>query len=690
MSRPELPDWLAEFAATAEAADPDRERTRQAEPRPIRVGDTGADEPTRDEWYADDFETTTDFDGPPVPYDLDRDEYALYDTLTEGSRVLTVLYPRKGDEDSVGTRTLTVTRLADGDLAATVRTGRVRVWSWAIAELHSDRIHHGTDIARYVEKAGELGGIHWFHNLRFDGAFLDAYLQDRHPYGLGMESGQWQRRYVPRAAFGALISDTGAHYARYVHLPDGNRFEVRDSLKKFPATDIKRLSDMFGAPVAKGEIDYELERPHGYQPTADEWEYIDADVIILKTALTFAKDAGATGLTVGGDALTEYRRTMEHGKFRTIFPLLDRDTDEFIRRAYRGGWTYVNPKYQGRVLDEPGEVYDVNSMYPAVMRQSSYPYGEPVRLAPGQLELDGYPHTIYGALLDARIRPGRLPMIQVKRDARYNPVEYLTEAMAVEWFGTEVDWRLLHEQYDVTVHEWIGGVAFRGQLGLFDRYIDKWMQVKTEADRVMLAEKAAGRVGSDAYNAAAGRRAQAKFALNNLWGRFAINPLRAGRLPGISDEGTPLYTLTPQEYDEPCYTPVGVWTTSYGRDRVIRAAQSFGDRFLAADTDSCHVLGLGAAGLDVDSTRLGAWKLESEFDKATYLRAKAYAERIGGEVEAHVAGLPRKLLKSVSVEDVRIGAKFSGKLVPRRVPGGVILQSTDFEIGERDAWGHRG
>lgn len=620
-------------------------------------------DPSDGKWYADDFETTTDLDGTPEPWPVTDDDILAHQELKPGGfRVVVKL--GKGEP----TRTIRYERTDDGTLTATSRTGRVRVWSWAIAPVGETIIYRGTGIQEYVEKAAELGGIHYFHNLRFDGGFLDSYLQDQPPHGLGMTAGSWRPSQVPTGSFGALISDTGAHYSRNVHLADGRRFEVRDSLKKFPATTVAMLAGMFGAPAPKGEIDYEAERPHGYRPTPEEWSYLETDVEILRTALLSAYEAGARGLTIGGDALSEYRATMYHGKFRTIFPLLDRDVDEFIRRAYRGGWTYINPLWQGKLLNRPGEVYDVNSMYPAVMRHSSFPVGVPTWLAPGQTELDGFPHRIVGAMFDAKIKPGRLPMIQVKHDARYNPVQYQTEVRAVEWYGTEVDWALLIEQYDVDIHEWLGGIAFHGQDGLFDRYIDKWMLVKAEAT--------------------GGARTQAKFQLNNLWGRFAINPLRAGRIPGIEADGTPTYTLTPQEYDEPCYTAVGVWTTSYGRDRVIRAAQAFGDEFLAADTDSVHKLGLGSGDLEVHETRLGAWKLESRFDQATYLRAKAYAERISGEVEAHVAGLPRKLLGGVRVEDLVIGARFSGKLVPKRVPGGIILESTDFVIGERDAWGH--
>lgn len=640
-------------------------------------------------WFADDFETTTDLDGEPEPYTLSADELAELDDLAPGEKRLSVSYTPE-----IGVYTVTAIRGADGAITATRRTGRVRVWAWAIAPLASSVIYRGTTIESYVEKAAELGGVHWFHNLRFDGAFLDAYLLDAPPRGLGLYPVTTQPRYIRPGHMGALISDQGAHYARYVHLRDGRRFECRDSLKKFPGASVDRLATMYGAKQGKGSIDYLAERPEGYRPTPEEWAYIETDVDIVRTALRAAKSIGNTALTIGGDAMREYRQTMVHGKFRNIFPVLDRDLDDWIRRAYRGGWTYVNPKYQGRIINEIGSVWDVNSMYPAVMKQSSFPVGMPVALAPGQTEADGYPHTIYGALLDATIKPGRLPMIQIKRDSRYNPVEYQTHVEGVEWYGTEIDWALLYDQYDVEIHQWVSGFAFRGERGLFDYYIDKWMEIK---------ETATG-----------GMRAQSKFQLNNLWGRFAINPLRAARLPGIGKDGAVKYETLPAEYGLPAYTPVGVYTTSYARDRVIRAAQSFGDRFLSADTDSCHVLEAPnpgdvpitveyegkdfdtnvPPGFNVHATALGAWKLEGVFDQATYLRAKAYAERIIGagepEVEAHVAGLPRKLLAGARVEDITVGTKYRGKLVPRRVPGGVILVSTDFEIGEKDAWGHRG
>lgn len=657
-------------------------------------GGAFADEPddeTTVDWFADDFETTTDLDGPIGPWKLSVEELAECADLAPGETRLKVQSRTKKHD----LRTITYSRGTDGELTATTRTGRVRVWAWAIAPVGETVIYRGTKIYDWVRKACELGGVHYFHNLRFDAAFADAYFQSEAPNGLDMDAGLWPKYQTPIGCFSALISDMGAHYSRYVRVPGMGAFEMRDSMKKFPGTTLAQLGVMFGAPAPKGEIEYHGERPEGYRPTPEEWSYLETDVEILRTALLAAQNAGALGLTIGGDAMKEYRRTMDHGKFRAIYPILDRETDDFVRRALRGGWTYVNPKHQGQLLAAPngevlGEVYDKNSMYPSIMHDKPYPWGEPVRLAPGQLELEGYPHTIVGALLSATLKPGRLPMLQVKRDARYNPVEYQTNVDAIEWYGTEIDWALLYDQYDVRVHEWIAGVAFQSRSNLFTAYIDKWTAVKEAASRIIEEEKAAGRVDSPRWAKAMGDRQQSKFQLNNLWGRFTINPLRGSRIPGLDPDDTPTYETMPEEYGEPCYTPIGVYTTSYGRDTIIRDANEFGDDFLAADTDSIHKLGIGSGQLDVHATRLGAWKRESTFTKATYLRAKAYAEEIDGEVEAHVAGLPRKLLAGVRVEDVTIGSKYSGKLIPKRVPGGIILVSTDFIIGERDAWGNRG
>ena len=155
------------------------------------------------------------------------------------------------------------------------------------------------------------------------------------------------------------------------------------------------------------------------------------------------------------------------------------------------------------------------------------------------------------------------------------------------------------------------------------------------------------------------------------------------------------------------YIPVAVYTTSWARYITICAAQQNYDRFLYADTDSLHLLGKNLPEtLEVDNVKLGAWKLELEFNKARYLRSKCYLELvyvteeerevlIEKETPAHLflpegrgflykkitcAGLPEHCFSQVTWDNFHEGVKYTGKLQQRVVAGGVVLKETTFKI----------
>jgi hypothetical protein len=104
--------------------------------------------------------------------------------------------------------------------------------------------------------------------------------------------------------------------------------------------------------------------------------------------------------------------------------------------------------------------------------------------------------------------------------------------------------------------------------------------------------------------------------------------------------------------------------------------------FAYADTDSLHLLiDTDPETLEIDPAKLGAWKCEYEFDSAIYVRAKQYIERkVNGEYEAHFAGLPLDVTADMTFDRVRDGEVFKGKLIPKRVPGGIVLTETDWTL----------
>jgi hypothetical protein len=141
------------------------------------------------------------------------------------------------------------------------------------------------------------------------------------------------------------------------------------------------------------------------------------------------------------------------------------------------------------------------------------------------------------------------------------------------------------------------------------------------------------------------------------------------------------------EMREPIYIPVGTFVTSYSRNKTIRAAQSVYDRFIYADTDSLHLKGVTLPkDLEIDSTKLGAWKHEFTFTTARFIRQKTYIEHGAepGETELSwkitCAGMPSTCYKNVTFRNFRPGKSYTGKLMPKHVKGGIVLVETMFTI----------
>ena len=135
------------------------------------------------------------------------------------------------------------------------------------------------------------------------------------------------------------------------------------------------------------------------------------------------------------------------------------------------------------------------------------------------------------------------------------------------------------------------------------------------------------------------------------------------------------------ELRDPVYTAMGCFITAYAREKTIRSAQANYDRFIYADTDSLKLVGLEEPeGLDIHPTHLGAWKDEGDFTDSKWLRAKTYMVTVGGKTKVTCAGMPDNVKEKVTYDNFCSGSTFEGKLMPRRYPGGIILEETTFTI----------
>ena len=548
------------------------------------------------------------------------------------------------------------------DFETTTDENDCRVWAWGVCEIgRPTNFMYGNDLTEFMEYTKNSGNAtFYFHNLKFDGEFIMVWLFEN-----GFKH-VTDRKDLETKTFTTLISNKGQFYSMKIMFEKkGKRtkqIEIFDSLKILPFS-VAAIAKGFNLPMSKLEIDYDEKREIGHELTEHEIDYLRNDVTIVAAALDVLFGQGLDKMTQGSNALFDYKRTVTVKRFEQWFPIPDYDKD--ARQSYRGGFTYLNPKYKG-VDVGAGVVFDVNSLYPSVMHDKPLPYGEGIYFE-GEYENDGF-YNLYVQMFRCQfeLKPEHIPTVQLKNNLAFIPTEYLTTSGDVEvvMCMTNVDLKLFLEHYDVYNMEYISGWKFKSATMLFKSYIDKWsnekIKAKLEGNKAMYL--------------------LSKLMLNALYGKFALNPNVQGKIPYYNN-GMIKYFDGDKETRNPIYIPVGTFVTSWARDKTIRAAQSVYDRFIYADTDSLHLIGTEIPDvLDIHDTELGKWSHESTFTRGRFVRQKSYIEEINGELQITCAGLPESCYKYVTWDNFKEGAIYQGKLQAKHVKGGIILTDTTFEI----------
>lgn len=461
------------------------------------------------------------------------------------------------------------------------------------------------------------------------------------------------------------------------------KISLLDSYKIVPQS-LQKVSESFlNYKMPKDGIDHNIIRTSNYKLTEEEKVYLYEDVKVLKEFIKLARVEGIDvnsnyklyfdKMTTAGQALNEFKtlllesyesgsykdvkgladsfselnkhkkKLQERGKnfsatkdtvFTSVFPQLHPNVDCYLRQSYFGGITWKNKKLidylEGNSIPLKGLVYDVNSLYPSVMRTRLLPYGKPLyydgmyNSLPSIIKND-YPLYIQKIRVKVfNIKQGKMPNIQIRESLQFKGSEYQTSNKYFDkrlnkfkyeeciFTFTNVQLERFLDTYEVPLGiEYIDGYCFKGSHGLFNDYIDTFMELK--------------KVGTGA------RKSTAKLMLNSLYGKFGTNPMKEERLVQVED-GV-FSTTNKNECDETIeylsnsvYLPMASFITAYARDVLLSAVNSVFDRFLYCDTDSIHILDFEVPNIEIHDKNLGAWKLEGKFIDAKYIGAKRYAE----------------------------------------------------------------
>ena len=600
-------------------------------------------------------------------------------------------------------------RCFTADFETTVDENDCRVWAFAISEIgNPENFIYGNsldDFMSFCANSKENYKI-YFHNLKFDGSFILSWLESNKFRFIENRKSREDLTYT------TLITDMNVFYSIEVYFEVNrkshhtNKVVFYDSLKILNFS-VEQIARDFDLPIRKLTLDYKAKREIGHILTPDEVDYIRNDVEIMSRALDIMFKNNLKKMTIGSDALNNYKEMQP--KFKSLFPVLEDGFDSEIRRSYKGGFTYLNPKYKEKKTGS-GLVLDVNSEYPAMMHYRKLPFGYPVMFEGEYIPDKLYPLYIINFSCRFELKKGKIPSIQIKHSMDYQMNEYLesSKGLITDLTLTSVDYELFCENYDVYDLKFGGGYKFQCITGIFDNYIDYWTEQKIQAKK----DK-----NPSMYRIS-------KLMLNSLYGKFGLSTRSVLKQPFKSKtDGIVKFIPFQGEPRKSIYTAMASFITSYGRDYIIRSSQKirdwsmkkYGEDFyIYSDTDSIHfrvenekedIEDLRRI-MDIDDYKLGAWKPESTFKRGSYIRQKCYIEESPtGELNVVIAGFPKNLAPLLTFENFKIGfstegmtlddlikqAKQNGatdeqisrihhKLRYKHVKGGVILEDTGFTL----------
>lgn len=537
--------------------------------------------------------------------------------------------------------------------------GYTEVWLYAISDCHGNIINYGSNIEEFIEfcKQKLNGFVVYFHNLRFDGSFILNYIiKNKYKYldKIEFNSGK---------SYNTLISEEGQFYSIKVHFKRGCTVDFNDSLKIIPFP-VKTIAKAFNLPMEKEKIDY-----GNYKINDDTLKYVFNDVKIVALALQQLKSNGFAGMTAASSAYKWYISSMTNTDI--LFPDIE---DEMLlewRDAYRGGRSQVNPLYAGKVLKHVSR-YDVNSMYPSIMRNSWLPIGQPKPIE----ERGKYRFELYKVSIMFTLKDGHLPTL-LKKNVIFGQQSYYTETDGIEIiYISSIDYELLERHYNIHYVNFEEMWGFNTSNQLFVDYIDYWYDVKSKNTGAM--------------------KQLAKLMLNSLYGKFGSNPIGKNKIPTISEEGFLSFTTTEEQPRKKYYLFIAIAITSYAHKLIDDAIVNTGvENFVYCDTDSVHTLG-GLSDNLIDQKKLGLFKLEAIESKSKYVRQKTYVyaeEDNEGKEHLYItcAGMndaskiyALQLYGDDIFNEFKPGFTVEGyKLMPKQVPGGVVLVKSKFMIKEK-------
>lgn len=561
---------------------------------------------------------------------------------------------------------------------------RARVWLWDICD---EKLQHksGTNLESFmVEISRYSGAVIGFRNLSFDGYYILNFLIEN-----GYEFVEELRGET--CTFTTLITDMGQHYTYRIIFNNGNVVTIFDTFKHCHQS-IKKTAETYHLPIKKGEIDYDIFRDLDHVPTDEELDYIHNDTEIDMRHLLIDMEMGLSKITQTGNCKKLMKETIKD--FDILFPQLDSGIDTYCRKSYRGGFTYLNPKYFNVDIKHMISL-DINSMYPAQMLHKKMPYGEPI-FSSGKYSPEKFPNgfDLYIQHFECSfwLKENGIPMISKRSFGISSSELYFTDSgeNIMELWLASPDLELFFDNYYVEDLNYIDCCAFTSICGKElspseAKKIGKMRAIECDGKGSIFYDYLYPlRVKKETCTGA--ERDNAKRMQNIPYGAFATSSKGGLYAPYIDDEGLLRYKRYSGKERKLLYIPISIFVTAWSRHFLINSIKKVFDRFVYCDTDSLYLIGDDIPDLNIHESLYGYFKIEHRILKARFLGAKRYIyfarENNKSKIEKTVVccGATEDVRKRMNFSNFRPNAIFDGKLANKTVIGGKHLTETTYKL----------
>lgn len=523
-------------------------------------------------------------------------------------------------------------------------------WAWQIYEEENGFVMTN-DFNTFLEYIGRAGlQFGWCYNSTFDFAQIDYAILSTNewkPHVHGTKNSKGQNH-----TFESIHNDMGARYAyklwyeyknksRHYHV---HAVEFRDFMKLIPGGLAKLLKDLDvkdknGTPIRKLTMEYQEVDPSNL--TDDEIAYCKNDVKGLYYAIKqfnemvesqsngecsiFGKNTNL--MTAGGFAKRELLRSLyphitkprnRIKAYQRQHPITEAQ-DKWVREnhLYRGGISYVNPLYKGKLITRTMYRYDVNSEYPYSMASINDLIG-----APQKLDYEAYK---------------KLPK---EEKSRYEVI------LALNYVYGEVKHNMLGMWYDPFRRDFVDTINEEGLHLIYEREFNEMLNwydnVEYSIEYVILLTKGkkvyAPFVNNNYANKAQAKKdgnktlqMVAKLLLNSSYGKLAERIERISGHYELNEENGAIHFVRDKvkvDTKSVMSVFVGALITAYARTFILsKIREVCGDdvkhNFIYIDTDSIHCFNDYAK---ADAYSLGGLKLEAKCMACKYILPKTYID----------------------------------------------------------------